>query len=94
VQWNQAQKILPIDPAVSAAILEIEQAFEDMMRSLDGHAAHVPSRVRSLVWILCSLPVMAERGMHIADEAELRAELHQRLPTLRRVTARTAIAVP
>jgi hypothetical protein len=32
--------------------------------------------------------------MHIADEAELRAELHQRLPTLRRVTARTAIAVP
>jgi radical SAM superfamily enzyme YgiQ (UPF0313 family) len=94
VQWNQALKILPIDPAVSAAILEIEQAFEEMMRSLEGHAAHVPSRVRSLVWILCSLPVMAERGMYIADEQDLRAELHERLPMLQRVTARTAIAVP
>jgi hypothetical protein len=94
VQWNQALKILPIDPAVSAVILQIEQAFEHMMCSLEGHAAHVPSRVRSLVWILCSLPVMAERGMHIADEDDLRAELHERLPMLQRVTARTAIAVP
>jgi radical SAM superfamily enzyme YgiQ (UPF0313 family) len=92
VQWNQPSKILPIDPTVSAAILQIEQGFEQMMRSLGGYAAHVPSRVRSLVWILCSLPVMAGHGMHIADEGELRAELHERLPTLRRVTARTAIA--
>jgi hypothetical protein len=37
---------------------------------------------------------MAERGMHIADEDDLRAELHERLPMLQRVTARTAIAVP
>jgi radical SAM superfamily enzyme YgiQ (UPF0313 family) len=93
VQWDQPAKILPIDPTVSAAILRIEREFEQTLQTLGGYAAHVPSRVRSLVWILCSLPVMAEHGMHIADECELRAELQARLPTLRRVRAQTAVAV-
>jgi radical SAM superfamily enzyme YgiQ (UPF0313 family) len=93
VQWDQPAKILPIDPTVSAAILRIEREFEQTLQTLEGYAAHVPSRVRSLVWILCSLPVMAEHGMHIADECELRAELYTRLPTLRRVRAQTAVAV-
>jgi radical SAM superfamily enzyme YgiQ (UPF0313 family) len=94
VQWDQPAKILPIDPTVSAAILRIERDFERMLGVLEDYAAHIPSRVRSLVWILCSLPVMAEHNLPIADEREVRAELHARLPTLRTATARTATAVP
>jgi radical SAM superfamily enzyme YgiQ (UPF0313 family) len=94
VQWDQPAKILPIDPTVSAAILRIERDFERMLGVLEDYAAHIPSRVRSLVWILCSLPIMAEHNLPIADEGEVRAELHARLPTLRTATARTANAVP
>jgi radical SAM superfamily enzyme YgiQ (UPF0313 family) len=93
VQWDQAAKILPIDATVSAAILQIERDFEYMLASLEQYTSHVPSRVRSLVWILCSLPIMAAHGLPIADERELRAELHARLPALARATARSAVAV-
>jgi hypothetical protein len=93
VEWDQACKILPIDPAVRAAILQIERDFDAMMVTLEKRGAHLPSRVRSLVWILCSLPVMARHGIRIADEDEVRAELHARLPQLRRAPARRAAAI-
>jgi len=92
VEWDQASKILPIDPAVRAAILQIERDFDAMMVTLEKRGAHLPSRVRSLVWILCSLPVMARHGIRIADEDEVCAELHARLPQLRKVPARRAAA--
>ena len=80
IVWEQAAKILPIDPAVREAVLRIESAFEDMLGSLQSEVAHLPSRVRSLVWVLCSIPVMAEHGITVADESEVRAELLARLP--------------
>jgi hypothetical protein len=61
----------------------MELAFEAMLAPLEKEVAHLPSRVRSLLWILCSLPLMAERGYFIADESEVRAELYARLPALR-----------
>ncbi len=36
--------------------------FEATLAALQQHVAHLPSRVRSLVWILCSLPILAEYG--------------------------------
>jgi radical SAM superfamily enzyme YgiQ (UPF0313 family) len=90
IQWDQPGKILPLDPIVSAAILQIERDFEGMLASLDSYAGHVPSRVRSLIWILSALPVMAAHGFPIADESELRAELKARLPALAPATARMA----
>jgi radical SAM superfamily enzyme YgiQ (UPF0313 family) len=92
VEWDQPCKVLPIDPLVSAVILQIERDFEAMMAVLERRGAHLPSRVRSLVWILNSLPVMARHGIRIADEAEVLAELHARLPQSRRATARLAVA--
>jgi len=92
VEWDQPCKVLPIDPIVSAVILQIERDFEAMMAILERRGAHLPSRVRSLVWILNSLPVMARHGIRIADEAEVLAELHARLPQSRRATARLAVA--
>jgi radical SAM superfamily enzyme YgiQ (UPF0313 family) len=92
VEWDQPCKILPIDPTVSAVILQIERDFEAMLASLEGHGAHLPSRVRSLVWILCSLPVMALHGIRIADDAEVLAELQARLPQAGGAMAQRAVA--
>ena len=92
IEWDQAAKILPIDPTVSKVILQIERDFESALAELQQRAAHLPSRVRSLVWILSAVPVMAEHGITIAAEHEVRAELEVRLPQVRRATAVRAVA--
>ena len=92
IEWDQPAKILPIDPLVSEVILRIERDFESALADLQQRAAHLPSRVRSLVWILSAAPVMAAHGFPIAAEDEVRAELEARLPQLRRTTAALAAA--
>jgi hypothetical protein len=93
VHWQQAAKILPIDPTLREVILSMERTFDDMLASLQDEVAHLPSRVRSLLWILASIPVMAEHGFVIADLNEVRAELVARLPRTRGATIVPAIAV-
>lgn len=93
VSWEQPAKILPMDPVVTDAILRMERSFEAMLGPLEKQVAHLPSRVRSLLWILSSLPIMAECGQYIADESEVRAELHARLPALRSEAAQFAAAI-
>jgi radical SAM superfamily enzyme YgiQ (UPF0313 family) len=90
IVFDQAAKILPIDPEVRRAILCIERDFEAMLNALQGNVAHLPSRVRSLLWILCAAPVMARRGFAIADEAEVRRALKERLPGAAEATATRA----
>jgi hypothetical protein len=92
IEWDQPAKILPIDPIVSEVILRIERDFETALAGLQQRAAHLPSRVRSLVWILAAAPIMAEHGIAIAAEHEVRAELDARLPQIRRATAARAVA--
>ena len=92
ISWDQPVKILPIDPGVTDVILRIERSFEAMLGPLEKQAAHLPSRVRSLLWILSSLRIMEERGQYIADESEVRAELYARLPALRTEAAPFAAA--
>jgi radical SAM superfamily enzyme YgiQ (UPF0313 family) len=92
IEWEQPCKILPIDPQVRAAILEIERDFEVMLASLEREGAHLPSRVRSLMWILSALPVMARHGYRIADRDEVYAGLQARLPQLERAAAPRAVA--
>ena len=87
VVWDQPAKILPIDPLVRDVILRIERSFETQLAALERRVAHLPSRVRSLVWILSSLPIMVEHGLPIASESEVRAELLARLPQPRRTEA-------
>jgi radical SAM superfamily enzyme YgiQ (UPF0313 family) len=93
ISWEQPAKILPMDPLVKDVILRMERSFEEMLAPLEKEVAHLPSRVRSLLWILCSLPIMVERGYFIAPESEVRAELYARLPTLRQEAARFAAAM-
>jgi radical SAM superfamily enzyme YgiQ (UPF0313 family) len=80
ISWEQPAKILPMDLLVRDTILRIECEFEQMLARLQGEVAHLPSRVRSLLWILCSLQAMAEQGLPVANEEEVRRELDARLP--------------
>ncbi len=80
IAWDQPAKILPMDPVVRDVILRIEKSFETMLAAFEKRTAHLPSRVRSLLWILSALPILAEFGQFIADESEIREELAARLP--------------
>jgi hypothetical protein len=88
IAWDQAAKILPIDPVVRDVILRMELSFETMLATFEKQAAHMPSRVRSLLWILSAMPILAEFGEFIADENEIREELAARLPALPAEAAR------
>jgi radical SAM superfamily enzyme YgiQ (UPF0313 family) len=92
VEWDQPAKILPIDPLVRTAVLQMEERFEQTVESLEQDVAHLPSRVRSLVWILCSVSALAEHGIKVADAYEVQAELGARLPRSGEAMRRTAIA--
>lgn len=93
VAWEQPAKILPVDPVVKDAILAIEREFEERVSALQMRIAHMPSRVRSLVWILSAIPILAKHGIEIATQEEVRAELESRLPQERRATAARAAAL-
>jgi radical SAM superfamily enzyme YgiQ (UPF0313 family) len=82
IAWDQPAKILPLDPLVREVILRLEREFEEMLLELSSRATHLPSRVRSLIWILCSLPIMAEYGLAVADEEDVKRALAARLPRL------------
>jgi radical SAM superfamily enzyme YgiQ (UPF0313 family) len=84
IEWEQAAKILPIDPAVREFILKLEERFDLLLEAYQERATHLPSRVRSLIWILASAPLLAERGIPMATEKEVRLELESRLPQVRR----------
>lgn len=90
--WDQPSKILPMDPLVRETILRIERACGAFLAQAQQDAAHLPSRLRSLIWILCALRPMADRGLPIADEAEVRRELAARLPRRRDEPAETGAA--
>jgi hypothetical protein len=62
IVWRQARKILPIEPAVREAVLETEREFDRRMARLGDHERHLPSRVRSLVWISAAIPVLRRHG--------------------------------
>jgi radical SAM superfamily enzyme YgiQ (UPF0313 family) len=82
VSWEQPAKILPVDPVVRDTILGIEQSYAAWLASFDARGAHLPSRARSLIWIIASLEIMAAHGLPIAAAAEVHAELASRLPQL------------
>jgi radical SAM superfamily enzyme YgiQ (UPF0313 family) len=86
--WDQPVKILPLDPLVRATILAIEHDYEARLEELQRRVAHLPSRVRSLIWILCSLETMAAHGFAVADRETVRSELSARLPQLKRAPLR------
>ncbi|HYS05942.1 MAG TPA: radical SAM protein [Candidatus Dormibacteraeota bacterium] len=80
ISWDQPAKILPIDPEARGVIVAIEAAFELQRRSLQRHAAHMPSRLRSFLWILCAMRVLSEAGHSTPGSEEIVDELLAHLP--------------
>ncbi|HET7435320.1 MAG TPA: radical SAM protein [Thermoanaerobaculia bacterium] len=69
IRWQQPSKILPFDDALADAIITIEARFEERLAQLEEGDAHLPSRVRSLLWIACASPILRAAG-HDAPDAE------------------------
>ncbi len=79
VSWLQPVKILPIDPEVREVILAMEHRFSESLVYLEAHVAHLPSRIRSLLWILAA-SVELGQGHDLPDADEVREQLLKRLP--------------
>ena len=77
--WEQPCKILPADPAVRSAILQIESEFDAWMAAIGSSAPHLPSRVRSLVWVLCAVPILRRAGCDVPDFDEVAGTLGPKL---------------
>jgi radical SAM superfamily enzyme YgiQ (UPF0313 family) len=86
VVWDQPCKILPIDPKVRDAILSIEEAFEAQLARVGDGSSHLPSRIRSLIWVLSAIPVLHRAGFAMPDPSAVAASLKDRMGTM---TART-----
>jgi radical SAM superfamily enzyme YgiQ (UPF0313 family) len=81
VSWRQATKILPIDPVVREVILSVERRFDVAIARLHSLAAHLPSRVRSLLWIACAEATLRHTSEPMPERAEILGALLARLPT-------------
>jgi radical SAM superfamily enzyme YgiQ (UPF0313 family) len=84
IEWDQPSKILPLDPVVRDVILAVERGFETWLRHLETRVAHLPSRVRSLIWIICAAPMLTAAGESAPDRDEAVEQLLLRLPGLDR----------
>jgi hypothetical protein len=82
LELRQPAKILPVHPDVRAAILEIEAEFLEWVGFLQAEVAHLPSRVRSLVWIICAARVLPVYQRAAPDRRQAIEQLLLRLPGL------------
>ena len=80
VRWRQAVKILPLNPDVRDVIVRIEAEYEDWLEQFTEVVAHLPSRVRSLLWILSAVPVLERRGCCVPSWEAVAQALAQRVP--------------
>ena len=94
IEWEQAAKILPIDPTVR----EVDPADRTRLRrrrwpSCSQSGAHLPSRVRSLVWILVAVPVHGRARHRHRRRAGGARRARSALAADRRATAARAVAI-
>ncbi len=62
VSWDQPAKIPPVDPQVREVILAIEADFQACLGRLVAFVPHMPSRLRSQLWVVCAIPTLEEAG--------------------------------
>jgi len=82
VSWDQPAKILPIDPSVREAILGIEAGFEAWVKRLAPLVPHLPSRLRSLLWVATAIPLLERLGCVMPAREAVVETLLARLPGL------------
>lgn len=80
VRWRQPSMILPFDAALRAVMATIEELFTARLVRLEAGHAHLPSRVRSLLWIACASPVLRAIGFDAPQVEAVERRLQALLP--------------
>jgi radical SAM superfamily enzyme YgiQ (UPF0313 family) len=88
IAWDQPAKILPVAPDVRRAILTIERHVDHWLERLSEAGGHLPSRVRSLIWISCAIPVLEAAGHAMPSVSLAEKELQRHLPVHRHAAVR------
>jgi hypothetical protein len=83
IRWPQATTILPFDATLRAAMATIEELFVARMEALEAEQPHLPSRVRSLLWIWSASPVLRALGFEAPGEDAVERQLRALLPGVR-----------
>ncbi len=84
IRWQQPSTILPFDATLRAVMATIEESFAARLARLEAEHAHLPSRVRSLLWIWCASPVLRAVGFDGPEQEAVESRLRALLPTGRR----------
>jgi radical SAM superfamily enzyme YgiQ (UPF0313 family) len=82
IRWRQAAKILPMDSATRETILAVEHVFSRTLPILAETGAHLPSRVRSLLWTAAATPELTRRGFDAPPLDAVLSAIVQRMPHL------------
>ncbi|HYO78186.1 MAG TPA: hypothetical protein VE010_17125, partial [Thermoanaerobaculia bacterium] len=90
IRWQQPSTILPADPVLRAAIMTIEEEYEARLEQLEAERAHLPSRVRSLLWIWCASPILRALGHDAPEQSAVHDRLRKLLPAAVRTLERPA----
>ena len=51
----------------------LEQRFDVRLAAVSANIRHMPSRVRSLIWIEAALPLLADHGLAVPDVSKITA---------------------
>src|SRR5262249_15448008 len=80
VSWRQVAKLLPADPTVRAAILSAEARVQSDLIDLSRELRHLPSRVRSLLWIACIADELRALGQRVPARDDIERAIARHLP--------------
>jgi radical SAM superfamily enzyme YgiQ (UPF0313 family) len=85
IRWQQPSTILPFDAELRAVMATIEELFAARLARLEAEHAHLPSRVRSLLWISTASPVLQAVGYDAPAQDDVDRRLRTLLPRATRV---------
>lgn len=71
IEWDQPAIILPKDAAVWEVLQVIESNFKKWLNYLSELKLHLPSRIRSLLWVICSIPALEGSGYRMPALGEV-----------------------
>lgn len=71
VEWDQPAVIVPKDAAMWEALMVVENNSRKWLEYLSDLKLHLPSRIRSLLWVICSIPVLEGSGYPMPDIGEV-----------------------
>lgn len=80
IRWRQPSMILPFDAALRAVMATTEELFTERLVRLEARHSHLPSRVRSLLWIACASPLLRALGFDAPKVDAVERRLQALLP--------------